>query len=707
MPKMTPSRARQSLEGFITQEQAIFQSLPITTSWGSTLWSVERWLPQRLKQQTITFETHRQSLEKYGYSAPPKAALPLDFQNFCKALIVYLQRTRSLKFSMVAAYNIAVRRLYNPLFERGVSDPIQLARGDFDRVAGFLRESGYKNLYDAISHLQVIADTIDKLQLTEIAIHFEHDAKPENRRHDYISLHDPDRAVKQRKSDDRLPSREAMEAYALCSNNPISEGEEILLRVIDLLIATGQRGNEVAVIPYDCWVERPIKGTVGEVVVDGHGKPLVECGIRYFAEKQFQSRTHWLAESDIPLARRAVERLKTLTKDQREIARWQEAHPGRIWSNPPQSVISDVMVLDWLGFSEARSASRNLYLFLKRNGVHPFDEEPVERRGRSLKRRYVAGEIEKLIVPKLRGHAALTDNVGGEARILLRTSETLAIAFDGQFRFGGREANVFRAVPRRVTIVDINHALGDDEKYASIFSRRSLTESDGTPIRLTSHQPRHWRNTIYHLTGMSDVQQALALGRKGLDQNVYYQHTSIEDDTAAHQEFLAFNSHHERIDFLHTGIRDKRIQGALTDSYHALLSDKGTTTAEAFLAVHATALHVTPFGGCIHDFSQAPCPKHLQCWNGCSHLHLMGTPSERANLERQADNLTTAITIMRDAGAGEAGSDVWLADQNDKLNNLKNVLARDTNAGVQRVFPNGRPMTVADTYKRHSSVSDD
>jgi hypothetical protein len=206
---------------------------------------------------------------------------------------------------------------------------------------------------------------------------------------------------------------------------------------------------------------------------------------------------------------------------------------------------------------------------------------------------------------------------------------------------------------------------------------------------------------------MSDVQQALALGRKRLDQNTYYQHTSIEENTAAHQEFLAFNSHHERIDFLHAGIRDKRIQGALTDSYHALLSNKGTTTAEAFLAVHATALHVTPFGGCIHDFSQAPCPKHLQCWNGCSHLHLMGTPSERANLEKQAENLTTAITIMRDAGAGEAGSDVWLADQEDKLNNLKSVLARDTNAGVQRVFPNGHPMTVADTHKRHSSVSDD
>lgn len=700
---MTLSRARQSLEGFITQEQAIFQSLPISTSWASSAWDVGSWLPQRDNQHALTFETHRQALEKTGYPAPPKGPLPFTFQDFNKALIVYLQRTRNLKFSMVAAYNIAIRRLYNPLFERGVSDPTMLTRGDFDRVVGFLRDSGYKNLYDAISHLQVIAEMIDNLQLTEIAIHFEHAAKPEKRRHDYISLHDPDRAVKQRKSDDRLPSREAMEAYAVCSNNPLSDGEEILLRVIDLLIATGQRGNEVAVIPYDCWVERPIKGATGKVVTDAHGKPLVECGIRYFAEKQFQSRVHWFAESDVPLARRAVERLKMLTHEQREIAKWQEDHPGRLWDYSPQKAMTQDEVLSWIGLSENRDTYRNLRQYLSRNGIAPC-RAPGRKTNLS---RYLAGDIERFLVPKLRDHAALIENAGGSLRVVLKTSETLAIAFDGQFRLGGREANVFRAIPRRVTLRDINHALGSDDKYASVFSRRSLTESDGAPIKLTSHQPRHWRNTIYQLTGMSDVQQALALGRKRLDQNTYYQHTSIEENTAAHQDFLAFNSHHERIDFLHAGIRDRRIQGALTDSYHALLVTKGTTTAEAFLTVHATALHVTPFGGCIHDFSQAPCPKHLQCWNDCSHLHLLGTPSEKKNLQQQAERLSQAILIMRDAGDGEAGSDTWLADQEHKLNNLQSALSRDTGVGLHQVFPSGHPVTIPETSKRHSSVSDD
>jgi hypothetical protein len=143
-------------------------------------------LPHRHHQHTLTFDAHRQSLEKNGYLAPPRGPLPPAFQDFCKSIIVHLQRIRDLKLGMVTAYNIATRRLYNPLFERNIADPTQLTRGDFERVVQFLRESGYKNVYDVICHLQVIADTMDKLKLTEISIHFENTTKPERTTHDYI-----------------------------------------------------------------------------------------------------------------------------------------------------------------------------------------------------------------------------------------------------------------------------------------------------------------------------------------------------------------------------------------------------------------------------------------------------------------------------------------------------------------------------------------
>jgi hypothetical protein len=40
------------------------------------------------------------------------------------------------------------------------------------------------------------------------------------------------------------------------------------------------------------------------------------------------------------------------------------------------------------------------------------------------------------------------------------------------------------------------------------------TEADGSRISLRTHQSRHWRNTLYKLGGMTEIQQALAMGRK-------------------------------------------------------------------------------------------------------------------------------------------------------------------------------------------------
>jgi len=120
---------------------------------------------------------------------------------------------------------------------------------------------------------------------------------------------------------------------------------------------------------------------------------------------------------------------------------------------------------------------------------------------------------------------------------------------------------------------------------------------------------------------MSNVQQALAMGRQKLTQNATYQHTSLLERTSSHRDYLSFRTPKEKVQFLHDGIREQKILGEITQLYHELKLSKGKDVAEVFLKTHANAIHITPFGGCTHDFSQAPCPKHLQCWNGCGHLH--------------------------------------------------------------------------------------
>lgn len=51
----------------------------------------------------------------------------------------------------------------------------------------------------------------------------------------------------------------------------------------------------------------------------------------------------------------------------------------------------------------------------------------------------------------------------------------------------------------RTELKEINAALGAVPGMESVFDRRNLVEADGSRIVLTSHQPRHWRNTLYEL----------------------------------------------------------------------------------------------------------------------------------------------------------------------------------------------------------------
>lgn len=223
---------------------------------------------------------------------------------------------------------------------------------------------------------------------------------------------------------------------------------------------------------------------------------------------------------------------------------------------------------------------------------------------------------------------------------------------------------------------------------------------------MTSHAPRHWRNTLYELAGMSNVQQALAMGRQNIDQNPTYQHTTLKERTSFHKEFLAFNSPAENVKFIHEGIRKKQILGDLTDTYHFLKETKDLNSAESFLKTHALAIHLTPFGGCTHDFSQSPCTKHLQCWNGCSHLHRTNTPGEKERIEEQLELSKLALSKMEE-DADEYGQTVWKEDLLRKIANLEKGLQIIVTDSPTAVFPDGKPFTLSIHERKTSSVKNE
>jgi hypothetical protein len=114
---------------------------------------------------------------------------------------------------------------------------------------------------------------------------------------------------------------------------------------------------------------------------------------------------------------------------------------------------------------------------------------------------------------------------------------------------------------------------------------------------------------------MTEIQQALAMGRKDVRQNSYYQHVAWIPSWPF-TPFVEFQSYHEKVKYLQAGIIDGKIRGALADTYHDLvLSQPGR--GGCFLETHAGGVHVTLWGICTNDFSREPCPKHLQCFDNC------------------------------------------------------------------------------------------
>lgn len=699
------------LKCFVEEEKLFFKTLKTGINWDDDKWLTSNWLFHRGHMHEIIFHTQNRITKDVStlLLVPEKQPLPYPYIDFVKAVAVNLQRSKNLGYMAVRNYVNECRRLHIVMFNRQEDSPTQLTRWHFEHVIEFLKEIGYKNIYDSAANLKVIADLIDKKTLTDYPIDYNHGLTSIHKYHEYKPVSDI-LDDNERKGDEKLISYEAMAAYAQCTNNPINDDEEILLRTIDLLIAMGQRGNEVTLLPFDCWVEKSIYDKDGNETKDKNGESIKNIGIRYYAEKGFQSRVHWLAQQDIPFAKRAIERLKVLTHEARQIAKFQEDNPGRLWHFNPDDEVSDDELLEFLGFR----SPQNLCLFLiERNNIQPVKVGVNKNRPRiphvrrsTVQNIFRAGDVENLLIHRLNNHVALKEKVDGKWKIVLKTSEVLPIRFDGAFRFK-RTFNTFKILPGRITLKEINYALKGVPKYETIFERRGLTEADGSKIEITSHMPRHWRNTLYELAGMSNVQQALALGRQKLDQNPTYQHTTVVERTQFHREYLTFLSPEEKLNFIHDGVRNKKILGNITDTYHFVKSTQGLDKAESFLKIHGLAIHLTPFGGCTHDFSLSPCQKHLQCYNGCSHLHRTNTPGETERLKEQLELSKQALESMKKDNDGEYGLDKWTADLEKKISNIEKAINLKPDDTPIPVFPDGKPFTIALDQMKTSSVKEE
>jgi hypothetical protein len=150
-------------------------------------------------------------------------------------------------------------------------------------------------------------------------------------------------------------------------------------------------------------------------------------------------------------------------------------------------------------------------------------------------------------------------------------------------------------------------------------------------------------------------------------------------------------------------IMTDRVSGPIVDEFRRIQRELGDDAAFSYLDAEADGLHVTPYGFCLNSFMVDPCPKHLECFNGCRHLALSPFSEDRATLERLRDRFVAVIAKIEATPPGRAGRKNQLAHAQVRLDNIEKALATAPGA---RPFPDGPDLSVPFSAVMGSTVID-
>jgi hypothetical protein len=457
---------------------------------------------------------------------------------------------------------------------------------------------------------------------------------------------------------EKLPSEEAIAGVAdLYARHAREPADRLLAGILALLVATGLRIGEVLTLPRDC------------LVTEGQGRERV-WGMRYHKEKsagrQKALATYWLTVQQARLARRSIREIRRLTEPARRRAAELEADPetvrlpGVAW----EAELTREQVAQLLGYADPGSLSKVPLSQLPR---HPGGRPGG---GSVYRAAEVMAYLRRIRVKEL----WVVKRGDGTCQPL---SESLLVVFRNFFH-PSRGTNPLLVVP--VSEQQVNDFLGGRDSIAasgervpvvrSAFERFGIREKNGSFVRMTTHGFRHWLHTQAALSGVEDALLARWMGREHQGDLEAYQHLTPP----------------ERLARLKGALRAGQLRGRVSEMYFALHED----VRDVFLEDQLQAVHVTPFGLCVHDFTLSPCPKLLNCVKHCrDFVHDPANARQRTRLV-QLQHRTRAVLAQarqqRDLG-GDDLAESYLADAEETLAGIEAILGAVPEGGESRVQP--------------------
>ena len=194
---------------------------------------------------------------------------------------------------------------------------------------------------------------------------------------------------------------------------------------------------------------------------------------------------------------------------------------------------------------------------------------------------------------------------------------------------------------------------GRGGRVLSIFEKYDVRDKEGNHFELKSHGFRHFLNNLLDEGGAPDLVQTEWFGR------------THEADTAAYQHMSPV----QRAKKFKEDLQDGLVDGPIIH----VLKHVPVTYREAFVEARVQAVHDVGLGLCIHDFSQHPCKKHMQCSANCSDLHWLKADTKKLEelKRRYAMNLLAHQTAQNAVDEEYWGTSQWLVYNEKVLSNQR------------------------------------
>ena len=202
---------------------------------------------------------------------------------------------------------------------------------------------------------------------------------------------------------------------------------------------------------------------------------------------------------------------------------------------------------------------------------------------------------------------------------------------------------------------------------------------------MSTHQFRHWLNTIAQRGGLSQLDIAKWSGRANIHQNSVYDHMTADEFMVMARDVAE---------------DDRRLFGPLAE-----ISARIPVSHAEFIRAQFPMAHTTELGFCVHDFAMLPCQLHRDCINCEEHVCVKGDKAKTEHIRKQ---LTIAEEQLARAGVavggGTWGADRWLEHHLATVARLRFLLGilddpEVPNGSIIRMAPPGSLSTPDDRLR--------